>query len=128
MDDSNQAAVDWLRNELEDSLDEDYELEISETALPEEIAKICKQHGETIGRKEYFHHLIKLQSELIKLQTWVAHSGAKLVVLFEGRDSAGKGGAIKRITQRLNPRVCRTVALPAPTERERTIRSSSCAF
>jgi polyphosphate kinase 2 len=121
MDDSKQAAVDWLRNELEDSLDEDYELEVSETALTEEIAKIYKhEHGDTIGRKEYFHHLIKLQSELIKLQTWVAHTGAKLVVVFEGRDSAGKGGAIKRITQRLNPRVCRTVALPAPTERERT--------
>jgi polyphosphate kinase len=121
MDDSKQAAVDWLKNELEDSLDEDYELEVSESALVEEIAKIYKhEHGDTIGRKEYFHHLIELQSELIKLQTWVAHSGAKLVVVFEGRDSAGKGGAIKRITQRLNPRVCRTVALPAPTERERT--------
>jgi polyphosphate kinase 2 len=71
-------------------------------------------------RREYFRHLIQLQTELIKLQTWVAHTGAKLVVLFEGRDSAGKGGAIKRITQRLNPRVCRVVALPAPTDREKS--------
>ena len=54
------------------------------------------------------------------MQDWVQHTKAKIVVLFEGRDSAGKGGVIKRITQRLNPRVCRVVALPAPTEREKT--------
>jgi polyphosphate kinase 2 len=64
--------------------------------------------------------LLRLQRELIKLQDWVVATKAKIVVVFEGRDSAGKGGAIKRITQRLNPRVCRVVALPAPTERERT--------
>jgi polyphosphate kinase len=57
--------------------------------------------------------LLRLQSELIKLQDWVAHTGLKVVVLFEGRDSAGKGGVIKRITQRINPRTCRVVALPA---------------
>ena len=68
----------------------------------------------------YFKELLRLQRELIKLQDWVVAKKLKLVVLFEGRDSAGKGGAIKRITQRLNPRVCRAVALPAPTERERT--------
>jgi polyphosphate kinase 2 len=61
-----------------------------------------------------------LQGELVKLQDWVVHKNLKVVVLFEGRDAAGKGGAIKRITQRLNPRVCRVAALPAPNERERS--------
>src|SRR6185312_11781443 len=61
----------------------------------------------------------RLQHELVRLQDWVQSQKLKVVVIFEGRDSAGKGGAIKRITQRLNPRVCRVVALPAPTERER---------
>lgn len=61
-----------------------------------------------------------MQGELVKLQEWVAHTGQKVVILFEGRDAAGKGGAIKRITQRLNPRVCRVVALPAPNSREKT--------
>ena len=66
------------------------------------------------------HALLALQAELIKLHDWVSYRKEKLVIVFEGRDSAGKGGVIKRITQRLNPRVCRVVALPAPTERERT--------
>ena len=64
--------------------------------------------------------MLRLQSELLKLQDWVVHKGLKMVVLFEGRDSAGKGGAIKRITQRINPRTCRVVALPAPSDREKT--------
>jgi polyphosphate kinase 2 len=116
-----EGAAKWLRAELEDNMDEEYELELSETALAEEIEKIYdRKHAGTIDRQEYFRHLFRLQIELIKLQTWVVHTGAKIVVLFEGRDSAGKGGAIKRITQRLNPRVCRVVALPAPNERERT--------
>ena len=67
----------------------------------------------------YFHELFRLQRELVKLQDWVAATGQKVVVIFEGRDAAGKGGVIKRITQRLNPRVCRVVALPAPSEREK---------
>ena len=114
-------AMDWLEAELADTLDEDYELEISEPALSLEIARIYKKaHPETIDRVVYFRELLRLQSELIKLQSWVAHTGSKVVVLFEGRDSAGKGGVIKRITQRLNPRICRVVALPAPTERERS--------
>ena len=74
----------------------------------------------TIDRKVYFRELLRLQAELIKLQDWVVHHKQKVVVVFEGRDSAGKGGAIKRITQRLNPRVARVVALPAPSDRERT--------
>jgi polyphosphate kinase len=68
----------------------------------------------------YFKELFRLQGELVKLQSWVQHEKLKVVVIFEGRDSAGKGGVIKRITQRLNPRVCRVAALPAPSERERT--------
>jgi polyphosphate kinase 2 len=112
---------DWLEAELADTLDEDFELEMSEPALSLELRKIYnKAHPEQIDRKVYFRELIRLQSELIKLQDWVAHTGERIVVLFEGRDSAGKGGVIKRITQRLNPRICRVVALPAPTDREKT--------
>src|ERR1700678_707716 len=73
-----------------------------------------------MNSKEYLDELERLQIELAKLQHWVQSTGARIVVLFEGRDSAGKGGVIKRITQRLNPRVCRVVALPAPTARERS--------
>jgi polyphosphate kinase len=118
----NQAETqDWLEAELADAVDEDIELELSEPALSKEISKIYrKAHPPTMPRAEYFRMLIKLQAELIKLQDWVAYHKEKIVVLFEGRDSAGKGGVIKRITQRLNPRVCRVVALPAPTERERS--------
>ena len=71
-------------------------------------------------RKAYQRELAKLEVELVKLQGWTQREGLKVAVLFEGRDSAGKGGTIKRITYRLNPRVARVVALPAPTEKERT--------
>jgi polyphosphate kinase 2 len=74
----------------------------------------------TLTNKEYNKHLSQLQIELVKLQRWIKEKGLKVVVLFEGRDAAGKGGVIKRITQRLNPRVCRVVALATPTEREKT--------
>ena len=70
--------------------------------------------------KEYEKELFKLQLELVKLQEWVKYKGLKVVAIFEGRDAAGKGGVIKRINQHLNPRICRVVALPAPTERETT--------
>ena len=73
-----------------------------------------------ISKDEYFKALGKLQIELVKLQEWVKARGLKVVVLFEGRDAAGKGGSIKRITEPLNPRICRVIALPAPTEREKT--------
>lgn len=76
--------------------------------------------SQKIARHIYFNELIRLQKELIKLQDWVVATGERIVVIFEGRDSAGKGGAIKRITQRLNPRVCRVAALPAPNDREKT--------
>lgn len=73
-----------------------------------------------ISRKDYEHELNKLQVELIKLQEWIKHKGLKVVVIFEGRDAAGKGGTIKRIIQVLNPRICKVVALGTPTEREKT--------
>ena len=73
-----------------------------------------------ISKDDYFNALGKLQIELVKLQEWVKAKGLKVVVLFEGRDAAGKGGSIKRITEPLNPRICRVIALPAPTEREKT--------
>ncbi|MEM9044057.1 MAG: polyphosphate kinase 2 [Pseudomonadota bacterium] len=114
-------AMDWLEAELADTLDEDYELEISEPALSMEVRKIYRNaHPNMIDRRTYFRGLLELQSELIKLQDWVVANNEKIVVIFEGRDSAGKGGVIKRITQRLNPRICRTVALPAPSDREMT--------
>ena len=116
-----EPALDWLEAELADTLDEDFELEMSEPALSMELRRLYREaHPPTLERKDYFEQLIRLQSELIKLQDWVQHSGEKIVVIFEGRDSAGKGGVIKRITQRLNPRICRVVALPAPTDREKS--------
>ncbi|MER6573321.1 polyphosphate kinase 2 [Streptomyces sp. NPDC001093] len=78
------------------------------------------KNAETLSRKTYEAELLRLQIELVKLQEWVRAEGARLVVVFEGRDAAGKGGAIQRVTQYLNPRVARIVALPKPTERERT--------
>jgi polyphosphate kinase 2 len=73
-----------------------------------------------LDRKTYEKELASLHVELVKLQEWIRHAGLKIVVLFEGRDAAGKGGVIKRITAPMSPRVCRVVALAAPTERERT--------
>ena len=73
-----------------------------------------------LKNKEFEGHLAKLQAELVKVQLWVQHKGIKVVVIFEGRDAAGKGGVIKRITERVSPRVFRVVALPAPTEREKS--------
>jgi polyphosphate kinase len=73
-----------------------------------------------LTRKEYDKELRRLQVELVQLEEWVRHEGLRVVVIFEGRDTAGKGGVIKRITALLNPRVCRVAALPAPTDRERT--------
>jgi len=73
-----------------------------------------------LTKQEYESELARLQVELVKLQEWIKENGLKVVVIFEGRDAAGKGGTIKRITQKLNPRVCRVVALGTPTERETT--------
>ena len=76
--------------------------------------------GEKLGRKDYDRALAKLHVELVKLQQWVVHEGLKVCVVFEGRDGAGKGGTIKAITERVSTRVFRVVALPAPTEREKS--------
>jgi polyphosphate kinase 2 len=73
-----------------------------------------------LKRKEFEEEIAKLHAELVKLQLWVKHSGARIMVVFEGKDAAGKGGVIKRITERVSPRVFRVVALPAPSERERS--------
>jgi polyphosphate kinase len=111
----------WLKLELEDDFDEELEQEIDDSRMPAELRQLLQHHEKsTIDRGLYFRELLRLQGELIKLQDWVVHKGLKLVVLFEGRDSAGKGGVIKRIMQRTNPRVCRVVALPAPSDREKT--------
>jgi polyphosphate kinase 2 len=75
---------------------------------------------EKLGRKRYERELARLQGELVRLQEWVVHEGIKVCIVFEGRDTAGKGGVIKRITERVSPRVFRVVALPAPTEREKS--------
>jgi polyphosphate kinase len=82
--------------------------------------KARSDRQERLNKATYEQELARLQIELVKLQEWVKHKGLKIVVIFEGRDAAGKGGAIKRITESLNPRVCRVVALGVPTEREKT--------
>jgi polyphosphate kinase 2 len=103
--------------DLQDSYDEELEIEIEDR---DTLAGERKPAGEGDERRMYFSELFRLQGELVKLQDWVVATRQKIVILFEGRDAAGKGGAIKRVTQRLNPRVCRTVALPAPSDRERS--------
>ncbi|MGP1718475.1 MAG: polyphosphate kinase 2 [Methylophilus sp.] len=116
-----------LHNEMLDSFDEELEMELDDQRMDQLLAEYAtatgldQVHTETLSdRQIYFKELFRLQGELVKLQDWVVHNKLKVVVLFEGRDAAGKGGVIKRITQRLNPRVCRVAALPAPSERERT--------
>ena len=104
-----QLREDWL-----DSLDEEFELELEDTLTDPSTGSTPSE------RIRYFRELLRLQAELVKLQDWVVHSKHRMVILFEGRDAAGKGGVIKRITQRLNPRVCRVAALPAPNDREKT--------
>src|SRR3954466_12757786 len=76
--------------------------------------------GEGLDRKAYDKELKRLHGELVKLQQWVQHEGLKVCIVFEGRDGAGKGGTIKALTERVSPRVFRVVALPAPTEREKS--------
>ncbi len=115
------AGKSWLELDLEDDFDEELEHEIDDARIPAALRHLHEiVDGSGMDRGTYFRELIRLQSELVKLQDWVVHKKLKVVVLFEGRDSAGKGGAIKRITQRINPRVCRVVALPAPSDREKS--------
>lgn len=106
---------DWL-----DSLDEELEMELEDHNVDALTGVAVDDADYRRARQYYFRELFRLQTELVKLQDWIVHSGYKLLVIFEGRDAAGKGGVIKRITQRLNPRVCRVTALPAPNDRERT--------
>ncbi|MBT2324017.1 polyphosphate kinase 2 [Variovorax paradoxus] len=106
-----------IARDLVDSYDEEFELEIEDRSLDELESG---RSADKAARQAYFKELFRLQGELVKLQDWVQHSRQKVVILFEGRDAAGKGGVIKRITQRLNPRVARVAALPAPNDRERT--------
>ena len=89
-------------------------------SLSEDLVTDIKADTSKIPNKTYEKELAKLQIELVKLQEWVRTKGLKVVALFEGRDAAGKGGTIKRITESLNPRICRVVALGTPTEREKT--------
>jgi polyphosphate kinase 2 len=115
-----QDQLSRIKEEIADSFDEELELQMEEDRLDELVAEGMSEPAEaTIDRRIYFRELFRLQHELVRLQDWVQYKNLKVVILFEGRDSAGKGGAIKRVTQRLNPRVARVVALPAPTERER---------
>ncbi|ARP81673.1 polyphosphate kinase 2 [Bordetella genomosp. 8] len=117
-----EELVRRIHRDLADHYDEELELELEDRTLEElqgEAAHMPTDE-EKAWRRTYFRELFRLQGELVKLQNWVVATGHKVVILFEGRDAAGKGGVIKRITQRLNPRVCRVAALPAPNDRERT--------
>ena len=111
----NEAQMRQLREDLLDSLDEEFEME-----LDDRLTAGHDTNESASERVRYFRELLRLQSELVMLQDWVVKTGHRMVILFEGRDAAGKGGVIKRITQRLNPRVCRVAALPAPNDREKT--------
>lgn len=113
-----------VQESLIDEIDEEFEHEF-EDLFEEQLAQKMQRGNSASSttadfRRTYFKELRRLQIELVRMQEWVVDTGAKVVVVFEGRDAAGKGGVIKRITQRINPRVCRVVALPAPTEREKT--------
>ena len=108
--------------DMADIIDEELEMEIDDDRLDNLLKETSDHRPErnSLDRRVYFKELFRLQGELLKLQDWVQHNKSRVVVIFEGRDAAGKGGVIKRITQRLNPRLCRVAALPAPNERERT--------
>ncbi len=94
--------------------------QLKQTSETSSDAEPTKRKLKNLKRRDFERYLAKLQAELVKLQLWVKHAGLKVVVIFEGRDAAGKGGVIKRITERVSPRVFRVVALPAPTEREKS--------
>ncbi|MDF2377998.1 MAG: polyphosphate kinase 2 [Verrucomicrobiales bacterium] len=114
-----EAFFKRVREEFTDNFDEELEIELGD--FSDENRSDSRQAGELSDfRRQYFRELLRLQVELVKLQDWVVATGEKIIVIFEGRDSAGKGGTISRFTQRLNPRVCRVAALPAPNDREKT--------
>jgi polyphosphate kinase 2 len=114
--------VRHIQRDIIDSFDEELELEFGDADIDPATGSRTARYSEDekAERGRYFRELFRLQAELVKLQDWVVATKHKVVILFEGRDAAGKGGIIKRITQRLNPRVCRVVALPAPNDRETT--------
>ncbi|MES2351763.1 MAG: polyphosphate kinase 2 [Pseudomonadota bacterium] len=118
-----QDLMERVQRELTDSYDEELEMELEDREIDpvtREVVVTERSAEAKEARRQYFRELFRLQAELVKLQDWVVHTGHKVVILFEGRDAAGKGGVIKRIVQRLTPRVCRVAALPAPNNRERT--------
>ena len=117
---SEEELINRLRSDVLDGYDEELEMELEDRNI-EAVAGVLTDASEyKAARQQYFRELFRLQGELVKLQDWVANTKRKVVIIFEGRDAAGKGGVIKRITQRLNPRVARVVALPAPNDREKT--------
>ena len=117
---SEEEIIRRLRGDLLDSYDEELEMELEDRNI-DAVSGVATDSPEyRSARQQYFRELFRLQGELVKLQDWVATTKTKVVIIFEGRDAAGKGGVIKRITQRLNPRVARVVALPAPSDREKT--------
>ena len=117
MDDEN--LIRRIREEFSDHFDEELERELHD--FSEENPSDERMDDDVAAfRRLYFRELHRLQVELVKLQDWVIAEKEKIVVIFEGRDSAGKGSTISRFTQRLNPRVCRVAALPAPNDREKT--------
>jgi polyphosphate kinase len=120
--DDQEQMLKRLHRDLMDSYDEELELEIDDgyPASDDGSSPPVRSAEEAAFRRSYFRELFRLQGELVKLQDWVINTRRRVVIVFEGRDAAGKGGVIKRITQRLNPRVCRVAALPAPNDRERT--------
>ena len=122
MNSPDKQLIQRIHRDLRDSYDEEYELEVEDRDDDPFSASALDGLGDEDkeDRKTYFRELFRLQAELVKLQEWVVSTRHKVVILFEGRDAAGKGGVIKRITQRLNPRVCRVAALPAPNNREQT--------
>jgi len=111
-----------VHRELIDDYDEELEMEREdwERLDPDQPAQPVEKNSSQSARNQYFRELFRLQGELVKMHDWIVESGHRVVILFEGRDAAGKGGVIKRITQRLNPRVARVAALPAPSNREKT--------
>src|ERR1700722_13284931 len=111
-----------IHGEVVDDFEEELEMEREdwEATEPGAEPKPVRGDADLAERRRYFAELFRLQGELVRMHDWVVESGHRLVILCEGRDAAGKGGVIKRITQRLNPRVCRVAALPAPTDREKT--------
>ena len=115
-----EALIRRISRELADGFDEELELEIEDRYPLPGDRPAADDDASKEFRRYSFQQLRRLQAELVKLQDWVVAARERIVILFEGRDAAGKGGAIKRISQRLNPRVCRVVALPAPSDRERS--------